>query len=197
MDRTYVNIHTHRPTGRHIELRTAGIHPWEAGRRSADTLPPFDDGVQAVGEIGLDYACDVPREAQLTLFREQLRIARERGLPVVLHCVRAFEATMRELAAIPPARRDLARLHRLARTGAAGARPRPLPLVRRTHLRFAQNARGTARDAPRAALRRNRRERHPIETLYARIAEARGTDAETLRRAVRANYERIFGTRHG
>ena len=37
----------------------------------------------------------------------------------------------------------------------------------------------------------------PIETLYARIAEARGTDAETLRRAVRANYERIFGTRHG
>lgn len=197
MDRTYVNIHTHRPTGRHIELRTAGIHPWEAGRRSADTLPPFDDGVQAVGEIGLDYACDVPREAQLTLFREQLRIARERGLAVVLHSVRAFEATMRELAALPPraailhgfigspeqARQALGRGHFLSFGERTFASPKTLAALRATPLErlFVETDESDT----------------PIETLYARIAEARGTDAETLRRAVRTNYERIFGTRHG
>ncbi len=31
-DMQYVNIHTHRPVGRGIELRTAGIHPWVADR---------------------------------------------------------------------------------------------------------------------------------------------------------------------
>ncbi len=34
----YVNIHTHRPTGRGIELRTAGIHPWEADSQDVEAF---------------------------------------------------------------------------------------------------------------------------------------------------------------
>ena len=34
----YVNIHTHRPTGSGIELRTAGVHPWDAATQDAATL---------------------------------------------------------------------------------------------------------------------------------------------------------------
>ena len=34
----YVNIHTHRPTGRGIELRTAGIHPWQADRQAVEAF---------------------------------------------------------------------------------------------------------------------------------------------------------------
>ncbi len=32
MNPVFVNIHTHRPTGCGIELRTAGIHPESANR---------------------------------------------------------------------------------------------------------------------------------------------------------------------
>ena len=34
----YINIHTHRPTGRGIELRTAGIHPWEADSQDVEAF---------------------------------------------------------------------------------------------------------------------------------------------------------------
>lgn len=59
--------------------------------------PRFGE-VDLVGEIGLDYAGTVGREAQLRIFREQLDWAERLGKPVVLHCVKAFEAVMRELA---------------------------------------------------------------------------------------------------
>ena len=98
----YVNIHTHRPAGRGIELRAKGVHPWDAEREDTATLGQRLGDAQAVGETGLDFACGVAREAQTAALRAQLRLARERGLPVVLHCVRAFEPLMRELAACPP-----------------------------------------------------------------------------------------------
>ncbi|EKC58129.1 TatD-related DNase, partial [human gut metagenome] len=106
----YVNIHTHRPTGRCTELRTAGIHPWEAARELAAVrseglagrLGEALAGAQALGETGLDFACSTDREAQTELLRAHLRLARERGLAVVLHCVRAFEPLMNELKACPP-----------------------------------------------------------------------------------------------
>ena len=89
----YIDIHTHRFTGRGIELRAAGVHPWRAAEIGvAESLSPaMFEGARAVGETGLDYACDVDREAQERLFRRHLEIAEQRRLPVVIHCVRAFE----------------------------------------------------------------------------------------------------------
>jgi TatD DNase family protein len=50
----------------------------------------------AVGEIGLDYHYDFsPREVQQAVFRAQLRLARSRGLPVVIHTREAEEDTLR------------------------------------------------------------------------------------------------------
>ena len=62
--------------------------------------PPSDrehvGPAQIVGEIGLDYLRP-DREAQLRIFEGQLRLAEAAGKPVVLHCVKAFEETMRLL----------------------------------------------------------------------------------------------------
>ena len=102
MTAQFVNIHTHRPTGRGIELRTAGIHPWDADKEDIAALGTLPADVQAIGETGLDYARGAGRQRQLAAFRAQLALARERRLPVVLHCVRAFEPVMLELAAREP-----------------------------------------------------------------------------------------------
>ena len=96
----YVDIHTHHPTGQHIEPQGVGIHPWDAERYAEKALQ-FDGDVataELIGEIGLDYACKVDPELQEQIFRQQLILAEELQKPVVLHCVRAFEPVMNILS---------------------------------------------------------------------------------------------------
>jgi len=53
--------------------------------------------VLAIGEIGLDYHWDSPRELQHTVFREQIRLARRLGKPIVIHNRDAHEDVVRLL----------------------------------------------------------------------------------------------------
>lgn len=67
-----------------------GIHPECADANSLEALallrPLYDDPkVVAVGEIGLDYYYDVPKELQKSVFEAQLRLANELKLPAVIH----------------------------------------------------------------------------------------------------------------
>ena len=169
----YVNIHTHRPTGSGIELRTAGVHPWDAATQDAATLGQRLGGAQAVGETGLDFVRGADRAAQLSALRTQLRLARERGLPVVLHCVRAFEPLMREQA-----RQALAKGYCLSFGERTFASPKTLAALRGTPLSqlFLETD-----DSP-----------VPIAEIYARAAEAKGVPEEVLQRAILDNYKRIF-----
>lgn len=70
-----------------------GIHPTEAAHYSpavADAMRAAisaDARFRAIGEIGLDfYWKDCPPEVQTEAFTRQLALARQLGLPIVLHC---------------------------------------------------------------------------------------------------------------
>lgn len=81
---------------------TAGLHPHEASRWSPEIRrgveEELDRGALAVGEIGLDFHYDnSPRERQRSVFEEQLGIAAERDLPVVVHSRDAERATLAAL----------------------------------------------------------------------------------------------------
>jgi TatD DNase family protein len=71
-----------------------GIHPMRAvqfGKDALDRLERLAADAVAIGEIGLDYSyADVARDVQQAAFRAQLLLAVRRGLPVLLHCRRAF-----------------------------------------------------------------------------------------------------------
>ena len=74
-----------------------GIHPMHAGSVTDQILDQLlelaPEGV-AVGETGLDPAYQVPLELQEKVFREQLRIAVKCGLPLLIHCRRAFQRVL-------------------------------------------------------------------------------------------------------
>ena len=54
-----------------------------------------DARVCAVGEIGLDYHYDLsPRDDQRRAFRQQIRLAKECGLPVILHVREAHDEAL-------------------------------------------------------------------------------------------------------
>ena len=73
---------------------TAGVHPhhakdWKDG--DLGTLKALLGGAAAVGEIGLDYHYDFsPRAKQQEAFRAQLALAKELGLPAIVHCREAI-----------------------------------------------------------------------------------------------------------
>jgi TatD DNase family protein len=75
---------------------TVGIHPHEAKEVTPQHLEQLATlakrpRVIAWGEIGLDYHYDhSPREVQTRVFREQMALAREAKLPIVIHCREAW-----------------------------------------------------------------------------------------------------------
>lgn len=77
-----------------------GIHPMHAETATDQVLGRLSglsaQGV-ALGETGLDPAYPVPMELQERIFREQLRIAVRHGLPVLIHCRRAFQRVLKVL----------------------------------------------------------------------------------------------------
>jgi TatD DNase family protein len=78
---------------------TAGIHPHDAAKADDESLRRLIEllkhpKVIAIGEIGLDYHYDFsPRDTQRAMFIEQLRIARDAGIPVVIHTREAWDDT--------------------------------------------------------------------------------------------------------
>ncbi len=72
-----------------------GLHPMLAAGYAEsilEDLERFSSRAVAIGEIGLDYGVpDVSRADQLSALRGQLRLAVRLGLPVLLHCRRAFQ----------------------------------------------------------------------------------------------------------
>ena len=45
----------------------------------------------ALGEIGLDKVCTIPFQRQQDIFKLQLELAANNHMPVVLHCVKAWD----------------------------------------------------------------------------------------------------------
>jgi len=76
----YVNIYA-----------AVGVHPHEVqsmDHNSIETLRSLakNNKVVAIGEIGLDYYYDFsPRDLQKKWFREQIRLAKELNLPIIVH----------------------------------------------------------------------------------------------------------------
>ncbi|MGQ0539687.1 MAG: TatD family hydrolase [Gemmatimonadaceae bacterium] len=78
---------------------TAGMHPHEAALYDPGSTPEqlrvfVRHGAVAIGECGLDYHYDhSPRHLQRRAFAEQLALARDHALPVVVHTREAADDT--------------------------------------------------------------------------------------------------------
>ncbi len=81
---------------------SVGVHPHWTPETPADYLDGLrraaqDPKVVAIGEIGLDYFWDDPKDLQMRIFCEQMELARELGLPVIIHDRDAHQDTYQVL----------------------------------------------------------------------------------------------------
>lgn len=106
---TIINPSTDLPSSRRVlalaqsqsEVYAAiGFHPYDAPDLDEDALVALralaaDENVVAIGEIGLDYYRDwAPKPDQHRAFEQQLELARELDLPVIIHQRDAAPDTM-------------------------------------------------------------------------------------------------------
>ena len=84
-----------------------GLHPMYLHRHRSEDLQILPALIEAerpvaVGEIGLDFYIKEPdQDGQEQLLRDQLAIAREANLPVLLHCRKAHDCILKALREIP------------------------------------------------------------------------------------------------
>lgn len=102
-------IRTHNLTKKYSFIYGAyGIHPHECSEADngwKESLMPFlsDPKCVAIGEIGLDYHYDFsPRDLQLSFFEEQLSVAVQNDIPVIVHDREAHEDTLNLLKKYHP-----------------------------------------------------------------------------------------------
>jgi TatD DNase family protein len=196
-----------------------GIHPHAAGRFAADpaaAAQAVDDVIdaqplaRALGEIGLDYHYDfAPREVQQQVFREQIRLARRRRLPIVIHTREADEdvfrildeESAREIGGVfhcftgdrAMARRALDIDFHISLAGIVTF-PRALELKEVAKL-VPTDRLLIETDSPFLApvpLRGKRNEPANVVRVAETIAELRGSDARSIGDSAMHNFERLF-----
>lgn len=187
-----LDIHTHNTQTHAQTIETVGIHPWHAANCDLAEVEKHAPSADAIGEIGLDYACEVPREVQTAVLRAQLTLAEQFEKPVVLHCVRAFEEVMKIVAdyrlkavifhgfigSKEQAQRALAQGYFLSFGERTFHSPKTIEALRITPLSqlFAESDESPT----------------PIEEIYSKIADLRGVSTEDLDAAAKSNFAKIF-----
>ena len=187
-----LDIHTHNAQTHAQTIDTVGIHPWHAENCDIAEVERLASSVDAIGEIGLDYASEVSREVQTEVFRAQLAIAEQHEKPVVLHCVRAFEDMMKIIGGY--------RLKAVIFHGFIGSAEQAQRAVKQGHyLSFGERTFRSLktieamRSTPLSQLFVETDEGDtPIEEIYTKIAELRGVELNELLQATEDNFRRII-----
>jgi TatD DNase family protein len=193
---------------------TAGVHPYDAARfdpaRDLEGIrTEVAQGAVAIGECGLDYQYESPRERQREAFGAQLALGAEVGRPVVVHTREAEDDTRAMLVHAGRAG-TIGVLH--CYTGSPELAEAALAVgwyvsfsgivtfrkwTDDALLRLVPDDRLLVEsDAPYLApvpRRGKRNESAWVEFTIARLATARGTDAATLGTRTADNARRLFG----
>lgn len=200
---------------------TVGVHPHDAqsmtGELDIDLLRQAarHPKCRAIGEIGLDYHYDnSPRETQRLWMDQQLELALELGLPVVIHSRDAEDdllASLERYARRVPAGAPVGVIHCFSGTRAFGEACLKLGFLISfsgiVTFKSAETLRECARDFPLDRIlvetdspflapvpfRGKKCEPSMVKMTALKIAELRKISFEEIARATTANTRRLFG----
>lgn len=190
-----------------------GLHPmYLAAHRPAHLLELRDwierERPVAVGECGLDFFVEgLDAHEQATYFEQQLRLARDFDLPVIVHARRAVDqviAAIRRFAPLrgvvhsfPGSREQADRLHALGFLVSLGG---PVTYERANRLRTLVAGlpiemlmlETDSPDQPDAGIRGQRNEPARMRAILDVVARLRGETSEAVAAATSQNAERLF-----
>lgn len=216
----YIDIHTHNRLGVPGALNSyripgttpstnqayaIGIHPWDAEKIPLSEDIHYQDALCramtssciAIGEIGLDYATaksPEQKQRQLFWFEWQLQTALEHALPIIIHCVKAYNELISILKKVPHTTSivhgfigspELA--SRLLQSGcylSFGPRTWDSPKTRQTLQNVPLDRLFFETDDSQQS----------IAEMYTMAANTIGQSIQTLQQTTSANFQHIFGS---
>jgi TatD DNase family protein len=183
---------------------TAGIHPWFLDESNHRTLLEKVDefisypSVVAVGEAGFDKIKGPALEIQRFVFEKQVAISESRRIPVVIHCVRAWDELLMEHKKLKPEMPWL--VH-----GFRGNRELAMQLIKKgMYISFWFDY--ILRSESSELIRNLPVERIFLETdgadvdirdIYIKISADLGITVEKLKHIIYLNYKRLFSFEYG
>jgi len=200
-----VNIHTHSdsdaPSGiinlytfrKDDHVFTTGIHPKEAreylhGISHIQELAK-DPRCLGIGECGLDKVIDVPMAAQYDALKAQIEISEAHSLPLILHCVKAWNEILEVRKALRPQQRWI--FHGFRKTGLLpGVLKEGLIISIGTAVLYDRKLQEIVPLIPdnRLFLETDDDPDHSIEEVYAKVAGLKKIPVEELQEKIFANF---------
>ena len=206
----FFNIHTHvsvHPESEILSLApeelstdnrsfyaSVGIHPWTLTEENADIQWKAlcksikDKRIVAIGECGLDKLKGPSMELQTAVFKQEAALAEDSSLPLIIHCVKAFNELIQLKKEISPCQPWI--IH-----GFRGKLPLALDCIRHGFYlsigsHFQEN---TLKAIPldRLFIETDESE-ESIESIYQRIAEIKGISQQELLEAINKNVREVF-----
>ncbi len=180
------------------QFYSLGLHPWfiEQQDWQAELQAMVNHrNLLAIGECGLDKAISTPLAEQLTVFEQQIQLAKQWNKPLIIHCVRAFN----ELIQLKQANPDLKAwiIH-----GYNAKPPMAQQLIKhgfylslgKALLTENSNAQQSLLSLPleRLFLETDAANDISISAIYAAAAKIVEIDVSTLKLQILANFQRVF-----
>ena len=173
---------------------SVGIHPWELTEHNAGQLLDYlkqqlrKKQFVAVGEAGLDKLAVASMELQLTVFKAQVRLSEEYGLPLIIHCVKAMD----ELLAV---KKEFRPQQAWIWHGFRGKTEQAVQLLKKGfYLSLGEYySDETMQTVPDERLfLETDNSSLDIEDILCRAAKVRGVEVEVLRETIRRNIQNVF-----
>ena len=206
----FLNIHTHssvHPDTEILSLSPAsllenqeaihvsvGIHPWELTEANADALwenlqkAIEDKRVVAIGECGIDKLKGPSLDLQIALFKKEALLAEAHSIPLVIHCVKAFNELILLKKEIKPLQPWIIHGFRGKLSLAKDCIRHGFYLSIGTH--FQEDAL-KAIPSDRLFIETDEADKS-IEDIYQNIAQVRGMELEELKECINKNAEEVF-----
>ena len=173
---------------------SVGIHPWYLADNDAENQLESlrkaigNRQVVAIGECGLDKLKGPSMELQASVFRKEIALAEEHNLPMVIHCVKAYNELVQIKKSTHPQQPWI--IH-----GFRGKEALAKEFIQHGfYLSFGACYQEEAlRSVPVERLFIETDESElSIEDIYLRIAQSRGMDLKELTESIKKNVERVF-----
>lgn len=182
------------PMDERIVHASVGIHPWFLTEDDADIRLQAlqeamkDSRIFALGEAGLDKLKGPAFGIQTRIFREEIALAEKHRLPMVIHCVKAFNELIRLKKELMPGQPWI--VH-----GFRGKASVAVELLRHgcwlSYSALYQEEALKVTPVSRLFIETDE-SGEPIESIYRRIAASLGVSTEVLAEVLKKNVQEVF-----